>query len=158
MNQLVVIAFDHVDAARAALRSLRELERDGQIAFEDTAIVSRDPDGTTHVRNEVSGTTELAAVIGGAIGALVTFVFPVAGIVLGAAAGAAVGAAMHTGVEGSFVEDVKATLTPGRSALFLVVRTMNADALAAALRPYEGQVLQTTLDPELEQTLKDALR
>lgn len=158
MNQLVVVTFDNVDAARDALRSLRRLEQEGHVAFEDTAIVSRDPDGTTHVDNEVSGTTETAAVIGGIVGALVTFVFPVVGLAIGAAAGAAVGASLHTGVERSFVDDLKRTLIPGRSALFLVVRSVNPDALAAALRPYEGQVVQTTLSPDLEQTLRDALR
>jgi uncharacterized membrane protein len=157
MNQLVVVSFDNVDSAREALRSLRGLEQHGQISFEDTAIISRDPDGTTRVRNEISGTTETAAVIGGVVGAIAAFVFPVAGIAIGAAAGAAIGASMHTGVEGSFVDEIKAKLTPGRSALFLVVRTLNADVLAAALRPYEGDVVQTTLSPDLEQSLRDAL-
>ena len=62
MNQLIVIAFDHLDDARAAMRLLRELEKEGRISFEDTAILERDPDGTAHVRNEVSGTTETATV------------------------------------------------------------------------------------------------
>ncbi len=158
MNQLIVVAFDHIDAAREALRSLRDLERRGEISFEDTAIVSRDPDGTTHVKNEASGTTEAAAVIGGVIGAFAAFVFPVAGIAIGAAAGAAVGAAMGTGVEGSFVDEIKSKLTPGRSALFVVTKAVNADALAAAFRPFEGEVLQTTLAPDFEQALVDALR
>jgi len=158
VNQLVVVSFDHIDAARDALRTLRKLEQQGQIAFEDTAIVSRDPDGTTHVRNEVSGTTEMAAVVGGVIGALASFVFPVAGIALGAAAGAAIGASMGTGVEGTFVDELKSRLTPGRSALFLVVRSVNADALTGALRPYEGEVVQTTVDPDLEAALAEALK
>jgi uncharacterized membrane protein len=157
MNQLVVVTFDNVEDAKRALATFRDLERLGQISFEDTAIVSRDPDGKTHVRNEVSGTTETAAVIGGALGLLVSFLFPVVGVVVGAAAGAAVGALLHTGVEGPFVDEVKRTLTPGRSALFLVVRSANADALVAALRPYEGDVLQTTLDPDLEASLRQAL-
>jgi uncharacterized membrane protein len=157
MNQLVVVAFDNLDDARRVMASLRGLEKQGQIAFEDTAIVSREPDGTTHVRNEVSGTTETAAAIGGAIGLLVTFFFPLVGVVVGAAAGAAVGALLHTGVEGRFVDEVKRTLTPGRSALFLVVKQANADALVAALRPFEGEVLQTTLDPDLEDSLRQAL-
>src|SRR5260221_613785 len=89
MNQLIVVAFDHFDDARAALASLRSLEREGRIRFEDTAIVERDPDGKAHVKNEVSGTTETAAVVGAVIGGLVTFVFPPAGGLLGAAVGAA---------------------------------------------------------------------
>lgn len=158
MNQLIVVAFDHFDDARNAMKTLRALERDGRIRFEDTALVERDPDGTAHVRNEVSGTTETAAVIGAVIGGIVTFVFPLAGIVLGAALGAAVGAAMKTGVEGTFVDEVKKTLRPGRSALFLVVKEAQADAVMAALRPYKGDVIQTTLPTETEDALRAALR
>ncbi len=98
MNQLIVVAFDHFDDARAALVSLRDLERAGRIKFEDTALVERDPDGTAHVKNEVSGTTEAATLIGAAIGGLVGFLFPLAGIAIGAAAGAAIGAALDRGV------------------------------------------------------------
>lgn len=158
MNQLIVVAFDHFDDAHNAMKTLRALERDGRIRFEDTALVERDPDGTAHVRNEVSGTTETAAVIGAVIGGIVTFVFPLAGIVLGAALGAAVGAAMKTGVEGTFVDEVKKTLRPGRSALFLVVKEAQADAVMAALRPYKGDVIQTTLPTETEDALRAALR
>ena len=158
MNQLIVVAFDHFDDARNAMKTLRALERDGRIRFEDTALVERDPDGTAHVRNEVSGTTETAAVIGAVIGGIVTFVFPLAGIVLGAALGAAVGAAMKTGVEGTFVDEVKKTLRPGRSALFLVVKEAQADAVMAALRPFKGDVIQTTLPTETEDALRAALR
>jgi uncharacterized membrane protein len=122
MNQLIVIAFDHFDDARSALRRLRDLERHGRIRFEDTALVERDPNGTAHVTNEVSGTTETAVVAGAIIGGLLTFVFPPAGIAIGAAVGAAVGVSLGTGVSGDFVQEVKTTLRPGRSALFLVVK------------------------------------
>ena len=157
MNQLLVIAFDHFDDARAAMRDLRNLEHDGRIRFEDTALVERDPDGTAHVKNEISGTTETAAAIGAVVGGLLTFVFPPLGIVLGAAAGAAVGAAMDTGVSPKFVDEVKTTLRPGRSALFLVVKQSQLDAVLAALRQYRGDVIQTTLDSETEEALKQAI-
>jgi len=157
MNQLIVIAFDHFGDARNALSGLRGLEREGRIRFEDTAIVERDPDGKAHVKNEVSGTTETAAVVGAVIGGLITFVFPPAGALLGAAFGAAVGAAMDRGVSADFIDDVKKTLTPGRSALFLVVKQADADATSAALRQFKGDVIQTTLDSEAEEALRAAL-
>jgi uncharacterized membrane protein len=158
MNQLIVIGLEHVDDARKAMQRLRELERAGRVRFEDTAIIERDLDGKAHVRNEVSGTTETATLIGAALGGVFSFVFPIAGIALGAALGAAIGAAMGTGVSPDFVEDVKNTLTPGRSALFLVVREADADAVTAALRDFEGDLLQTTLDTEAEEALRQALR
>ncbi len=157
MHQLLVVAFDHFDDARNAMNSLRALERQGRIRFEDTAIVERDPDGKAHVKNEVSGTTETAAVVGAAIGAIVGFVFPLAGMAIGAALGAVVGAALDTGVSGDFVDDVKKTLRPGRSALFLVVKESDADATLATLRPYKGDVIQTTLPTEAEEALRHAI-
>ena len=157
MNQLLVIAFDHFDDAKNAMANLRALERDGQIRFEDTAIVEREPDGTAHVRNEVSGTTETASAIGAVIGGLVTFVFPLAGIALGAALGALVGRSLDRGVSDTFVDEVKTTLRPGRSALFLVVKESNADAAMAALRGFRGDVIQTTLDSDAEEGLRRAL-
>jgi uncharacterized membrane protein len=158
MNQLIVVAFDHFDDARNAMKSLRSLERAGRIRFEDTAIVERDPDGTAHVKNEISGTTETAAAIGAVIGGLVGFVLPLAGIALGAALGAAVGALMQTGVSDDFVDEVKTTLRPGRSALFLVVKESDADATLAALRQFHGDVIQTTLPSEAEEALRGALK
>jgi uncharacterized membrane protein len=158
MNQLIVIGFDQIDDARTALQRLRRLEREGLIGFEDTAIVERDPDGNVHVRNEVSGTTETAAVIGALIGGFLTFVFPPAGIAIGAALGAAVGTTFETGVSANFIAEVKNTLQPGRSALFLVIKEAHADPVIAALREYRGDVIQTTLDSETEEALQQALK
>jgi uncharacterized membrane protein len=157
MNQLIVVAFDHFADARTAMERLRELERLGRIGFEDTALVERDPNGTAHVRNEVSGTAETATAIGAVVGGLLTAMFPLVGMAIGAAVGAMVGAALDRGVDTAFVDEVKNTLRPGRSALFLVVRQADADALLAALRDYQGDVIQTTLSTETEDALRQAL-
>jgi uncharacterized membrane protein len=157
MNQLMVIGLDHVDDARSAMQKLRTLEREGLVRFEDTAIVERDTDGAIHVHNEVSGTTEMAAAIGAIIGGFLTFVFPPAGIAIGAALGAAVGTTFDTGVSPKFVDEVKAALQPGRSALFLVIKEAHADPVLAALRDFHGDVIQTTLDSETEEALRQTL-
>ena len=157
MNQLIVVAFDHFDDAKTAMASLRKLEGANRISFEDTAIVQRDPDGKAHVRNEVSGTTETSAAIGAVIGGILSFAFPLLGVAVGAALGAAVGQMLDRGVSSKFVDEVKTTLRPGRSALFLVVRSSDADATIAALRPFSGDVIQTTLDTEAEEALRSAL-
>ncbi|MEA2621244.1 MAG: hypothetical protein QOH61_154 [Chloroflexota bacterium] len=157
MNQLVVITFERADDAQSALAAVRDLEREGKIRLEDTAIVSREPDGRTHVVNELSATTEAGIVVGGLLGSILWFVFPIAGVLIGAAAGALVGSLMDNGVDPKFVDEVKARLTPGRSALFLVIREADFEALVPALDRFHGEVLQTTLDPELEGALREAL-
>ena len=157
MNRLIVVAFDHFDDARSAIKSLRDLEHRGLIRFEDTAILQVDPDGTAHLKNEVSGTTETAAVIGALVGGFLTFMFPPLGLVVGAAAGALIGSQMKTGVDPDFEEDVRKKLRPGRSALFLVTKQAEADAIDAALRQFQGDVIQTTLDTDTEDGLRSAL-
>jgi uncharacterized membrane protein len=158
MSQVVAISFDTENDARAALGSLRGLEKEGQIHFEDTAIVVHGADGKFAVKNEASSTTETGAVVGGLLGGLLFVVFPIAGIALGAAAGAGIGAAIGGGIDGQFVKEVKEQLPPGRSALFLVIKDANADAAIAALRRYRGEVIQTSLDEDTEQALRDSLK
>jgi uncharacterized membrane protein len=158
MSQVVAISFDTQDDARGALASLRGLEKEGQIAFEDTAIVEHRADGKFEVKNEASSTTETGAVVGALLGGLLFVVFPVAGIALGAAAGAGIGAALGGGVDGQFVKEVKEQLPPGKSALFLVIKDANADAAIAALRRYKGELIQTSLDEDTEQALRDSLK
>ena len=158
MNQLIVVAFDHFDDARTALRRIRSLEGAGRISLEDTALVERDPDGTAHVKNEVSGTTETATVIGAVVGGLVTFIFPILGAAIGAAAGAAIGVALDRGVSSNFVDEVKSTIRPGRSALFLVVREADLNAVMPVVRDLRGDVVQSTLSEETEDALRRALR
>jgi uncharacterized membrane protein len=157
MSQIVVVSFDSEDDARSALKTLRGLEHGGAIRFEDTAIVVHHANGKVEVKNEVSGTTETGAVVGALLGGLLFVIFPLAGIALGAAAGAGIGAALGNGVDRKFVEDVKAQLPAGKSALFLVIKDTVADAVIPALRSYHGELIQTTLDSETEESLRQAL-
>lgn len=159
MSELVAIAFDREDDARAALAEMRVLEGEGALKLSDSAVVAKDPDGTLHVKNEVSSGTETGAVVGAAIGLLTSFLFPVAGAVVGAAAGAYIGGKVAgDAVDDGFVKDVADALKPGTSALFLMIPASDAAALRAALEPYEGRVYQTTLSEELKETLDRALR
>ena len=157
MSQLVVLGFDTEEQAHGALKALRGLEKEGRISFEDTAVITRDPDGKVHVKNEASGTTETGAVIGGIIGGFVTFMFPVAGIAIGAAAGAGIGAMVGNSIDGKFVDDVKEELEPGKSALFLLVKGADRAAALAVLRNFHGDVIQTTLEEDAEESIRQAL-
>ena len=157
MSQVVVVAFDSEDQARSALGSLRSIEKEGLVKFEDTAIIERGADGQVHVKNELTGATETGAAVGAVIGGMVTFFFPVVGIAVGGAIGGAIGALMHSGVEGSFVKEVQEQLGVGKSALFLAVKS-GTSGVITALRPYSGEVIQTTLEGDVEEALKDAMK
>lgn len=159
MAELVVITFDVENDARDALHAMRAMEKAGVLRLTDSAVVSRDLDGSVRVKNEWSSGTEIGAVAGAFVGLLTSFIFPVVGTVVGAAAGGWIGSTFDTGVDGTFVRDVSRSLQPGQSALFLMIGEANPAALRAALERYAGRghVLQTTLSAELEETLRQAL-
>jgi uncharacterized membrane protein len=157
MSTLVAITFAAEADASAALGSVRALEREGRIGVEDTAVVSKDADGTVRVRNEVSSGTETGAAVGAILGSLLWFVFPV-GALVGGAVGGLVGRAAAPGVDGRFVKEVETSLAPGGSALFLLLKSGDAGLLIAAMRQYQGTVLQTSLDDEQEAALRQALQ
>ncbi len=156
MAQLLVLTFDDERDAAAVLRSVRQIERDGRLHLQDTALVSKDADGKVHVKNEVSSATEIATVGGALLGPLLMFMFPLVGIVVGAAGGALVGRFLDRGIDSGFVDEVKRELKPGQSALFLL-GDGEPDAIQAVLRGHKGRVHQTTVSPELEAELRNTM-
>jgi uncharacterized membrane protein len=81
---------------------------------------------------------------------------PLFGMAVGAATGAAVGASSDTGVDDRFMKDLGAKLQSGGAALILLVRQANMEKILADVK-VPGDVIQTSLDGETEQALRDAL-
>jgi uncharacterized membrane protein len=158
MSTLVAITFPSEDTAMRALGSIRALERDGGIDLEDTAVVSKAADGKVQVKNELSSGTEGGAVVGAVLGSLLWIIFPVGAIVGGALVGGLVGRAVAPGIDGKFVKEVEEKLPNGGSALFLLTKGGAPGHLISSMRQYEGEVIQTSLDDEEEQALRDALK
>ena len=157
-SSLNVLAFDTMDEAEQVHEALVKGKKEGLVTIEDAAVVVKDAEGKVHVKNQVSRSTWAATGVGGALGLLIgTIFFPIGGLVLGLAGGAVVGRLMDLGVDGKFVKDVGEQIKPGTSALFVLVKGENPAAEVAILRPYKGHVLQTTLDSDAEQAIRDAL-
>ena len=158
MSTLVAITFPGADTAAKALGTIRSLEHSGGIKLEDTAVVTKSTDGKVHVQNEASSGTETGAAVGAVLGSLLFVVFPIAGIIGGAVAGGLIGRSMAPGIDGKFVKEVEDQLPAGGSGLFVLTQGGDPGHLIAAMRPYEGTVLQTSLDDDEEQALRDALK
>lgn len=158
MSDLIAVTFTDADAGLKALASVRSLERDGRFRLEDTAVVTKDADGKIEVKNELSSGTETGAAFGAVLGGLLFFVFPVGALVGGAIAGGLIGRAVAPGIDGTFVKEVEAGLAPGGSALFLLMKDGDVGLLIAAMRDFDGHVIQTTLDDEQEAALRASLQ
>jgi uncharacterized membrane protein len=157
MADLVVVTFRGQDDARRALEDLRSAQANGGVSIDDAEMIWRDADGKVHHSGEVDRTTKAGAVGGGALGLLLGFVFfPVLGLALGAIAGGLIGKSLQHGVDKQLIKDVTDDLQPGTSALFVLV-SGSAAALTGLFKPYQGKLYLTTVDPELEQQLRDQL-
>src|SRR4051812_50147751 len=104
MSQLVVLGFDTEEQALDALKALRGLEKQGRIAFEDTAVVTHRTDGSFDVKNEASSATETGAAVGAVIGGAGTVMFPAGGGAGGGVGGGGPGARVGKGGAGGLGE------------------------------------------------------
>ena len=158
MRELIVMAFDDATGAEKMRDKLIELQKQLVIEIEDAAVVVRRPDGKVKVKQAIDlvGT----GAVGGAFwGMLIGLLFwmPWMGMALGMLSGALSGALTDIGVDDEFIKSVGATVEPGHSALFLLVRKAVWEKFTPELKEFHPKILQTSLSPEQEHKLKEAL-
>ncbi len=159
MSNLIVIVFDDPEQAGNVRATLKSVEHEGRLRLDDSAVVVKDEKGKIHVKDQMDRGVKVGAVTGGLLGILLASVFfPIGGLIIGAVAGGLIGSAAGLGISKSFIKEVSESMTENSSALFIIVRDGDPDLAVAALRPYQGKILQTTLSPEDEETLRRTLK
>lgn len=158
MSTLVVIAYPDLLQAEEVRLKLRKLQRDYLIDLEDAVVATKDAGGKLKLHQAVNLTTAGMA-SGGLWGALIGLIFlnPLLGFAVGAGAGALSGKLADYGINDQFMKDLAATLTPGSSALFVLIRKATPDKVLAELEGTGGKVLKTSLSDEDEAKLQAAL-
>ena len=159
MNNLSVIVFDNVDEAGEVRKALADVQKHGFMGLDDAAVIVKDEDGQIHVKHETDRGVKVGIAGGGFLGLFIGFMFggPLISALLGALGGAWIGSASEMGIRKDFVNEVKETMKPNSSALFVITRDSDPAVALAALRPYKGTVLQTTLPLEMEESLRRVL-
>jgi uncharacterized membrane protein len=135
-----------------------QLMTEHAIELEDAVVVDRDEDGKIKLHQLHSPAAAGAAggaLWGGLIGLL--FLAPLIGAAIGAAAGGAAGAFTDTGINDRFMKDLGQKLTPGGAALIVLVRKVTPDKVLPEIASYGGEVIQTSLDNESEERLREVL-
>ncbi|SEM21223.1 Uncharacterized membrane protein [Roseovarius tolerans] len=157
MSDLLIIAFETSDGAFELDAHLRGLRRLQKLETQDIKVATRDETGAV----ELNGPANVPAmqVVGGTIWGLVlgaAFLVPVAGAVAGAATGAVVGQFRDPGVDSAFLKEIAEKLPKGGSALCLLVRDMDKDALLEEIAafPQKGHLIQSPLEGAHEDRLR----
>ncbi len=166
MSELIAIAFDDEHQADEALAKFGRMEKEYVVDLDDAAVVVRKQDGKVRLKQSQDLTSAGAAtggMWGGFWGLLIGLLFlaPFAGLVIGAAAGALGGAIgghyTDLGIDDDFMKQVGDTLTPGSSAIFLLVHDNITDKVLEDVKGLGGTVINTSLSSDQEQQLQKAL-
>jgi uncharacterized membrane protein len=158
MSTLVAIGYDDPYKAEEVRLKLRKLQKEYLIDLGDAVVAVKDEQGKVKLHQAVSMTAAGAA-SGGFWGALIGLLFmnPLLGLVVGASAGAASGALTDVGINDAFMKELAATLKPGSSVLFVLVRKATPDKVLEEVKGTGGKILKTSLSHDDEAKLQAAL-
>jgi len=158
MSELIVISYDNLFEAEEVRIKLLKMQRDYLLDLEDAVVAVKQPDGKIKL-NQIYQLTAMGAVSGGFWGSLVGLLFlnPLLGAAVGAGAGAISGALTDVGINDDFMKELAATLTPGSSALFVLIRKVTPDKALDELRGVGGKIIKTSLSHDDEAKLQAAL-
>jgi uncharacterized membrane protein len=118
-NKILVSVFDSERAAFEGLSAIKDLHRDGDITVYASTVIAKDPSGTVAVR-QAADRGPIGTLVGIVTGGLVGLLGGPVGVAVGAYLGG-VGGLMYdlfnSGVSMDFVDEVSASLTPGKAAV-----------------------------------------
>ena len=161
MATLTVLEFETPDGAEQGLALVGRLQTQNLIKVQDAAIVTwregaRKP-RTRHLA-EIAGTS--GGALGGAFwGMLLGLIFfvPFLGMAVGALSGALAGQFRNYGINDQFIADVRAKVTQGTSALFLLTSDAVVDRVIEAMKTLpKFEIVSTNLPTEQEEALRAA--
>jgi uncharacterized membrane protein len=158
MSTLIAIAYPDADTAEKVRAELVQATKEKLVELQDAVVVEHRADGKIKLHQAVS-TTGAGAAAGAMWGSLIGLLFlaPLVGMAVGAATGALTGKAADLGVNDDFLKQLGDKLEPGAAALIALGRSDAPDKLLERLRPYGGDVIQTSLDTEEEERLRSTL-
>jgi uncharacterized membrane protein len=157
MATMTVWKFDDAQGAEEASRTLTELQKEGLITVVDAAIVTW-PAGTKKPKTEQKFSTTKAGALGGSFWGLLfglIFFVPLLGLAVGAATGALAGSMSDVGIDDDFIKKVRAEVTPGTSALFVMTSDAVLDKVHDAFAATHPTLIHTNLSAEQDAKLRE---
>ena len=159
-TSLVVLKFPNAEGAQMMLSRLEALQKQQLITIVDGAYVTWPAGASKPKTNQLSKSVATGAgALGGAFWGFLfglLFFVPFFGLAVGAAMGALMGHFANYGIDQNFIDQVRAKITPGTSALFLLSSGTVTDRVAEAVKGQQFEIIQTNLSKEQEARLKEA--
>jgi uncharacterized membrane protein len=144
-DKVVVVAFSDDSKAYEALATVKQLDGQGQIDLVEAEIVTRDPDGRVHVKDEAGDDNLVGTASGGLIGLVIGILGGPFGVLLGGATGLLLGSLWDlddADTTESALSEVSKTVRVGRNSLLAQVVEQSPDVLDAAMARLSGTVVR----------------
>lgn len=152
----IVAGYYDETSANQSLKMLVQSTREGVIDIYDAAVITKDLDGTIHVRDSANMSMSTGAAIGGLIGGVVGLLAGPAGMVLLGGTGAVIGSALTGGDEGIPDESLYAmgeNMKPNSSATVVIVEEVWVKDVESLLTQSSSQVNIREISPEITSQL-----
>jgi len=152
---MIVFSVPTVEGAYAMRDALDDLRALDLVDVQDAAVVERHEDGSVRVRQAYNliGVGALGGVIWGALIGLI-FLTPWLGMAVGGLAGALAGKFTDIGIDDDFIHEVGEQVTPGSSALFLLINQWQNSKALRLLADFDATLIRSTMPAEEEDQLR----
>jgi uncharacterized membrane protein len=155
MATLTVVKFDTPGGAQKALTALKGLQKQQLIQIHDAATVSW-PQGAKKPKTKqavnLAGAGALDGAFWGMLFGLLFFV-PFFGLAVGALMGGLAGKMADYGIDDKFIKEVRAQVTEGTSALFLLSSGAVRDRIAESFKDVKFKLIASNLTKKEEAEL-----
>ncbi len=156
MDRMLVVVFNNESKAYEGRKALLQLDGEGSITAYGYAVVAKNSDGTTTVKQgDDSG--PLGTLSGTALGSLIGLLGGPVGVAIGAAAGLAAGATVdlnNARISDDFIDDVTKVLLPNRVALIAEIEEDWTTPVDTRMETIGGTVFRRALS-DVEDTVDD---
>jgi uncharacterized membrane protein len=154
MDRMLVVVFDNESKAYEGKNALMQLDIDGSISVYGHAVMVKNADGTTTVR-ESDDRGPLGTLVGTTLGSLIGLLGGPAGFAIGTAVGFLGGGTLDLDkarIGEDFVDDVAAVLLPNKAALVAEIEEDSTTPVDTRMEAIGGTVFRRALS-EVKHTI-----
>ena len=156
MDRMLVVVFDTEPKAYEGKKALHQLESEGSIVVYAYAVVGRNADGTTTVKQS-DDPGPLGTLIGTSLGSLIGLLGGPVGFAVGAAVGLVTGGTLdlnNARIGEDFVDDVRQQLQPNKFAVVAEIQEDWTTPVDTRMEAIGGKVFRRALS-EVKQAVDD---
>ncbi len=154
MDRILVVVFDNESKAYEGEKALQQLDGDGSISVYGHAVLVKNPDGTTMVRQS-DDRGPFGTLVGTLLGSLIGLLGGPTGFAIGAAVGLVGGATSDLNkarIGDEFVADVAKALLPNRAAVVAEIEEESNTAVDTRMEDLGGTIFRKAVS-EVKHTI-----